>query len=48
MLSQYSTDKGKKSARDYETEPASLLHPEAAKAESIIRNAWYDARLVGH
>lgn len=29
-----------------ETEPVSILHPEAARAESILRNAWADAKLV--
>ena len=29
-----------------ETEPVSILHPEAARAESILRNAWGDAKLV--
>lgn len=31
---------------DQEVEPVSILHPQAAKAEGIIRNAWADARLV--
>lgn len=29
-----------------ETEPVSIMHPEATKAESIIRNAWADSKLV--
>lgn len=29
-----------------DSEPVSILHPEAAKAESLIRNAWADAKLV--
>ena len=27
-------------------EPVSILHPEAVRAESIIRNAWAEASLV--
>lgn len=30
-----------------ETEPVSIMHPEAARVESIMRNAWADAKLVG-
>ena len=29
-----------------EPDPVSILHPEAIRAESIIRNAWADVRLV--
>lgn len=29
-----------------DSEPVSILHPEAARAESLIRNAWADAKLV--
>lgn len=37
------------SARGYsavESEPVSILHPDIAKAESLIRSAWQDAKLV--
>ncbi len=30
----------------HDLEPVSLFHPEAGKAESIIRNAWADSHLV--
>ena len=29
-----------------DAEPVASLHPEAARAESIVRNAWADAKLV--
>ena len=29
-----------------EPEPVSIMHPQATRAESIIRNAWADAKLV--
>jgi hypothetical protein len=29
-----------------DSEPVSILHPDAARAESLIRNAWADAKLV--
>ena len=37
------------SARGYSTvdsEPVTIRHPDIPKAESIIRNAWQDAKLV--
>ena len=48
MFSQFSTRqiKGNVGRHDHETEPVSIMHPEAAKAESIIRNAWADSQLV--
>jgi len=29
-----------------EQAPISILHPEAQKAEAIVRNAWADSKLV--
>ena len=48
MFSQFITHqvKGNVGGHDHETEPVSIMYPEAAKAESIIRNAWADAKLV--
>ena len=48
MFSQCSTRqvKGNVGGHDHETEPVSIMHPEATKAESIIRNAWADSQLV--
>ena len=36
----------KSNVSNEEPDPVSILHPEAARAESIIRNAWADVRLV--
>jgi hypothetical protein len=32
--------------QDLESEPVSIMHPDVDKAESLIRNAWADAKLV--
>ena len=29
-----------------DAEPVSILHPDVARAESLIRSAWQDANLV--
>lgn len=29
-----------------EADPVSILHPDVGRAESLIRNAWADAKLV--
>lgn len=31
---------------DVDSEPVSILHPDIEKAESLIRNAWNEAKLV--
>lgn len=42
----YSTRQVKANVEQESTEPISIMHPEAVKAESIIRNAWADSNLV--
>ena len=42
----HSTRQAKANVGHDETEPVSIMHPEAAKAESIIRNAWAESKLV--
>ena len=42
----HSTRQAKAAVGHDETEPVSIMHPEAAKAESIIRNAWAESKLV--
>ena len=42
----HSTRQAKANVGHDETEPVSIMHPESAKAESIIRNAWAESKLV--
>jgi len=50
----YADDKDSVSVRQSEAQvsqtvehaPISILHPEAQKAEAIVRNAWADSKLV--
>ena len=48
MFSQFITHqvRGIVGGHDHMTEPVSIMHPEAAKAENIIHNAWADSQLV--
>ena len=42
----HSTRQSKSSYGNLDSEPVSILHPDVARAESLIRSAWADARLV--
>ena len=46
MTHVHSTRQVKANIEQDSSEPISIMHPEAAKAESIIRNAWAESNLV--